>query len=164
MRSVLPSNHDADSLQQSEQPGCNTPLSGAIVSKSSLVRQWVVLHRFVSHNAQVCDWRSRRKHVPDKHRAYGMNGVMPIKPFVHKPLCRALHWDLVTKRNLILDNGMHHGVDLGVRQTDTRPTVKVLHQPKALPFVKVEPLLRIGCLKRIVAIDHGAMPSCWLPA
>ena len=23
------------------------------------------------------------EHVPDKHRAYGMNGVMPIKPFVH---------------------------------------------------------------------------------
>ena len=63
------------------------------------------------------------EHVPDKHRAYGMNGVVPIKPFVHKPLCRALHWDLVTKRNLIFDNGMHHGVDLGVRQTDTRPAV-----------------------------------------
>jgi hypothetical protein len=29
------------------------------------------------------------EHVPDKHRAYGMNGVMPIKPFVHKPLCGA---------------------------------------------------------------------------
>src|SRR5258708_36696824 len=50
---------------------------------------------------------SQIEHVPDKHRAYGMNGAMPIKPFVHKPLSRAFHSHLVTKRNLIFDNGMH---------------------------------------------------------
>jgi hypothetical protein len=72
------------------------------------------------------------EHARGKHRADGMNSVVPVKPFVDQPLRRALHRGLVTRRDLVFDNRMHHGVHLGVWQTDPCAAVIVLHQQKAL--------------------------------
>jgi hypothetical protein len=94
--------------------------------------------------------------VADEHRAYGVNGVVPVEPFGHQALHRTLYRNLIAQRDLILDNDVDDRMHLFVGQVNPCAPVEALHQLEALLLIHRLPLFGVGWLEGIIILHRAA--------
>ena len=85
--------------------------------------------------------------------ADGMNGVMPIKPFVHQPVECSGHRRRFSERNLVFDHHMGHRMQLEVFQFQLGAAVIVHDGVDSFGFIEFEPSRRMRLIIRFVL--HG---------
>src|SRR5262245_36418053 len=100
-------------------------------------------------------------HELHEDHADGMDGIVPIEALGHEPLYCAPHRYFVTKRNLALDDGVHHGVNRFIGQANTGAQVIVLHERDPLLLIHREPFFRIWSLEGIVSL-HANLTDVFL--
>lgn len=74
--------------------------------------------------------------MPGQDAADCMYGIMPAQAFTHEPLDGLLNRDGSPLGDLILNDGMEDGMELGVREANTRAPVILLRQLNPLYLVK----------------------------
>jgi hypothetical protein len=102
-----------------------------------------------------------------EHRTNAMNGLMSIEALSHEALCGALHRYSVAESDLVLDHDVQHGVQLFIREPNTRPTMIIQRKTNALCFIDREPLFGLGSFKGIVLYQmspaNASVAGCFRP-
>src|SRR5215204_7261501 len=91
----------------------------------------------------------------DKNRTDRMDGVVAVEPFRHEALERTDR-DLLSQRDLVLDDGMNDRVHRRAWQANTLAAMVILDQVDPFLLVQRQPFLRVGRRERIVFIHCGA--------
>ena len=93
-------------------------------------------------------------HISQQDEADGVDGIVPVEALGHEPPQCPCYRNFVAKCDLVLDDGVRHGVRLHTGDLDPRENVVLPRQSNSLFLVECKPLLRIGSLEGIIAL-HG---------
>jgi hypothetical protein len=85
--------------------------------------------------------------VFEEHRADGVDRLMAVEALIHEAEHNLRHGRLVAEGDLVLDDGVHGGVQRCVRQANTGAPVIILRHDNALLLIEREPFPGAGALR-----------------